>query len=337
MLRLRRTSEQVGWILLAVAAATAARAASSSLPHGPRQWLQRMNRALSTLDYDGVFSHWHAGRVETMRIIHRVKDGVITERLVSLDGSGREFIRTGSTLACYLPDKRTVLVEHEPSSLLLGGLPSFGGSAGRYYEFRAAGHTRLIGKPTQLIVVTPKDAYRYGYRLWIDTQTGMPLKTQLCDRRGRVIEQVVFASIRTPSSIPDAAFEPGIATTGFRWVRQIPLSPPAVSAAASSVSTWSAIRLPPGFHLSARTVQVLPGATGVVEHIVYSDGIATVSVFVESRTRSGNAVSGSEQVGSTSAFATTVDGHPVTALGEVPPATVKIIANSVKAGPPAAP
>jgi sigma-E factor negative regulatory protein RseB len=332
-MRLKRASEQIGWMVLAVATATAARAASTALPHGPQQWLQRMNRALSTLDYDGVFSHWHAGQVETMRIIHRVAHGVVTERLVSLDGSGREFIRTGSTLACYLPDKRTVLVEHEPSSLLLGGLPSFGGSAARYYEFRAAGHARLIGRRTQLIVVTPKDAFRYGYRLWIDTRTGMPLKTQLCDRRGRVIEQVVFASIKTPSSIADSAFEPGISTAGFRWVRQIPLSPPAQSAAASVVSSWSAIRLPPGFHLSARTVQVLPGATGVVEHIVYSDGIATVSVFVESRTRPGSRVSGSEQVGSTSAFATTVDGHPVTALGEVPPATVKFIADSVKAGP----
>ena len=335
-MRLRRASEQVGWLVAALAAATAARAASGALPREPQQWLQRMNRALTTLDYDGVFSHWHGGKVETMRIIHRVENGVVTERLVSLDGSGREFIRRGSVLTCYLPDRRTVLVAHEPSSLLLGGLPDFGGTASHNYVFRDAGRERLIGRQTRLIVVTPKDAFRYGYRLWIDTETGMPLKTQLCDRRGHVIEQVVFASISTPSRLPNSDFEPGMSTAGFRWVRQVPLPPLAAVAAASSVSTWSAIRLPPGFHLSARTVQMLPGAAGVVEHIVYSDGIATVSVFVESRTLASGRVSGVEQVGSTSAFATTVDGHTVTAVGEVPPATVKFIADSVQAAPPPA-
>lgn len=334
-MRLRRASGQLGWLVVAVAAATAARAAAPDRPHGPQQWLQRMNRALTTLDYDGVFSHWEDGHVETMRIIHRMQHGVVTERLVSLDVSGREFIRRGATLTCYLPDRRTVLVEHEPSSLLLGGLPNFGGAARRYYEFKTAGHARLIGHQTELVVVTPKDAYRYGYRLWIDTHTGMPLKTQLCNRRGRVIEQVVFASIKTPGEIPDSAFEPGISTVGYRWVRQVPLSPPQESAEASSVSTWTAIHLPPGFHQSARTEQVLPGATGVVQHIVYTDGIATVSVFVEARAADHYTRSGSEQVGSTSTFATTIDGHPVTAVGEVPPATVKYIANSVKAEPAA--
>lgn len=332
-MRLSRASEQLASFVLALAVASAAAAAT---PGSPQHWLRRMNEALTTLNYDGVFSHWQDGRVETMRIIHRVDGGVVTERLVSLDGSGREFIRKGAMLACYLPDRRTVLVEQEPASnMLLGHLPNFGGSARRYYDIRAVGHVRLIGKPTQLIVVTPRDAYRYGYRLWIDTQTGMPLKTQLCDRRGRVIEQVVFASITTPARIPDSDFDPGISTDGFRWVRQLPMPSLQVSAEASAVSSWSAIRLPPGFHMSVRAVQVMPGTTGIVEHIVYTDGIASVSVFVESHMHADHKLSGSEQVGSTSTFATMVDGHPVTAVGEVPPATVKFIADSVKAGPPA--
>ena len=80
----------------------------------PAQWLERMNHALTTRNYDGTFSHWHGGHVEMLRIIHRVQDGNVSERLVSLDGSGREFIRTGVNLACYLPDRRTVLVEQRP-------------------------------------------------------------------------------------------------------------------------------------------------------------------------------------------------------------------------------
>ena len=96
--------------------------AGAALADDSAQWLERMNKALTTRNYDGTFSHWHGGQVEMLRIIHRVQDGAVSERLASLDGSGREFIRTGASLACYLPDKRTVLVEQRPQQDSLVGL-----------------------------------------------------------------------------------------------------------------------------------------------------------------------------------------------------------------------
>jgi sigma-E factor negative regulatory protein RseB len=326
-MRIRRTSEQLAWLAFVLTLASATAAADDE----PQKWLDRMNQALMTLNYDGVFSHIQGGRVETLRIIHRLRDGVVTERLVSLDGSGREFIRTGSRLVCYLPDQRTVLVEQQPEpSLLLGNLPRFDASTSEFYDIKALRRTRIIGRRSRLIVVDPKDNYRYGYRLWVDETTGMPLRTQLCDGQGRVIEQVVFASIATPGQIPDSAFKPDVSTAGFQWLRQVPTPLPPNA----PVYTWSALRLPPGFHMSVRAAQVLPGATGLVEHLVYTDGIASVSVFVESHMHAGHKLSGSEQLGSTSTFATIVDGHPVTAVGEVPPETVKFIANSMAARSP---
>ena len=95
----------------------------SVLAEEPARWLERMNQALTTRNYDGTFSHWHGGQVEMLRIIHRVQDGTVSERLASLDGSGREFIRTGASLACYLPDKRTVVVEQRPQQESAGRLP----------------------------------------------------------------------------------------------------------------------------------------------------------------------------------------------------------------------
>ncbi len=71
-----------------------------------------------------------------------------------------------------------------------------------FYDLKEVTKTRLVGRDTHLITVTPKDEYRYGYRLWIDETTAMPLKTQLCDSRGRVIEQVVFASLTLSSIFP---------------------------------------------------------------------------------------------------------------------------------------
>ena len=324
-MRIWRASDRLAWIAFILAVATTASADE------PQNWLERMNQALTTLNYDGVFSHIQGGTVETLRIIHRVQDGSVTERLVSLDGSGREFIRTGSQLACYLPDARTVLIEQQPQkSFLLGRLPKFDASTSRFYDIKALKRTRIIGRKARLIVVTPKDDYRYGYRLWIDEATGMPLRTQLCDGAGHVIEQVVFASIVTPQRIPDSAFKPDVSTDGFQWLRQVPTPLPP-----SPLYTWSALRLPPGFHMSARASQVMPGATGLVEHLVYTDGFASVSVFVESHTHVGHTPAGSAQLGSTSTFTTVVDGHPITAVGEVPPETVKFIANSMKAEPSA--
>ena len=309
-------------------------AAGSVLAEEPARWLERMNQALTTRNYDGTFSHWHGGQVEMLRIIHRVQDGTVSERLASLDGSGREFIRTGASLACYLPDKRTVVVEQRPQQESLVGFSAVNDQTASFYEIKEVARTRLNRRDTHVITVTPKDEYRYGYRLWIDDSTAMPLKTQLCDAHGNVIEQIVFASLTLSSRIPDTAFRPEVSTEGFQWVRDRP----PVSAAPVATGSWSAATLPPGFRMTVRSAQTLPGSAQPVDHLVFTDGMASVSVFVEMQ-QSGPpapgaapaAVAEAATVGSSSAFSTVVDGHKITAVGEVPPATVQFIATQVKA------
>jgi len=289
-----------------------------------------MDHALTTRNYDGTFSHWQGGRVEMLRIIHRVQDGAVSERLASLDGSGREFIRTGSSLACYLPDRRTVLVEERPAEESLVGFPTVNDQTASLYDIRELGHTRLNRRETHVITVSPKDEYRYGYRLWIDDSTAMPLKSQLADAHGQVIEQIVFASLTLSSRIPDAAFRPEISTEGFRWLRNdaAPHLQPGTAGLA-----WSSMSLPPGFRMTARSAQILPGSAGPVDHLVFTDGFASVSVFVERQPAPSGPppVPESATVGSSSAFSTVVDGHKITAVGEVPPATVRFIASQLKA------
>jgi sigma-E factor negative regulatory protein RseB len=300
----------------------------------PTQWLERMNQALTTRNYDGTFSHWHGGKVEMLRIIHRVQDGAVAERLVSLDGSGREFIRSGLDVACYLPDKKTVLVERRPADeSLLGGFPAVNQQTASFYDIREVERTRLNRRDTHLITVTPKDEFRYGYRLWIDESTGMPLKTQLCDGRGRVIEQIVFASLTLSSRIPDSAFKPEVSTEGFQWLRNE--SAPAKEPPENASLVWNALKLPPGFKMAARSAQVLPGSTDPVSHLVFSDGLASVSVFVEMETKKTResadeqtVTEESARLGSSSVYSTMMGGRKVTAVGEVPPATVRSIASS---------
>src|SRR5271166_6488572 len=244
----------------------------------PRAWLDKMNQALAKRNYDGTFFHLSDGRVETMRIWHRVKAGHVTERLQSLDGSGREFVRNNDELTCYMPDQHMVLVEpRQDRGPFLGSLPKFGASVNDFYHIEEKPTTRILGRPARAIAVTPKDQFRFGYRLWLDETTAMPLKTQLCDSQGRVIEQIFFARLDMPESIPDSDLKPTVRTEGMRWVRQgahqVAVSP--------ALSAYQASELPPGFHLTVAGAQTLGGASVPASHLVYSDGLATVSVFVE--------------------------------------------------------
>jgi sigma-E factor negative regulatory protein RseB len=305
----------------------------------PRQWLERMNKALATRNYDGTFFHISGGRVETMRIVHRVRSGRVTERLQSLDGSGREFVRANDELTCYLPDQHTVLVEpRQDRGPFLGSLPQFDASVSDFYRIEALPDTHVLGRPAHVIAVNPKDQFRFGYRLWLDEKTAMPLKTQLCDSRGQVIEQIFFSRLDMPESIPDSDLAPTVHTDGMRWVRQ----GPAVDNASAALAAYRASQLPPGFRLTVQGAQTLGGASVPASHLVYSDGLATVSVFVEqSSSDPGVAAAapdsqtqapmqGLARVGSGYAFSTIVQGHQVTAVGEVPAQTVEFIAHSVK-------
>jgi sigma-E factor negative regulatory protein RseB len=161
----------------------------------------------------------------------------------------------------------------------------------------------------------------------------MPLKTQLCDAHGNVIEQLVFANLRVRSHIPDSAFRPAMSTTGFQWLRND--SPQLKETVSHNDTVWSADHLPPGFHMTVRAAQIMPGSPGPVDHLVFTDGLASVSVFVETThiemTAGQGPVMESARVGSSYAFSTVVDGHKVTAVGEVPAQTVRFIADSVKA------
>jgi sigma-E factor negative regulatory protein RseB len=317
----------------------------------PREWLEKMNQALAGRNYDGTFFHLSGGHVETMRIVHRVRSGRVVERLQSLDGSGREFVRNNDELTCYLPDQHTVLVEpRQERGPFLGSLPKFGADVNEFYKIEALPEARVLGRPAMVIAVNPLDQFRFGYRLWLDAKTAMPLKTQLCDSHGQVIEQILFARLEMPDNIPDSDLLPAVHTDGMRWVRQGPSRD-----SDAGLAAYRASELPPGFHLTIAGAQTLGGATVPASHLVYSDGLATVSVFVEAQPPAGAApadaavngatpanpaqapasapqppMQGLARVGSGYAFSTVVQGHQVTAVGEVPAQTVEFIAHSVK-------
>jgi sigma-E factor negative regulatory protein RseB len=304
-----------------------------------RALLQRMNAALAQRNYIGTLRHQRDGRSESLRILHRVKGNEVAERLVPLDGSRREFIRRGPELITLLPDQGVALVERRPrAGGLFPTLPQLDDRSAQLYTVAAVRSVRQQGREARLVVLEPRDGYRYGYRIWVDARTAMPLKTELRDERGTVLEEVAFTELRLLADIPDSDFRPAVPTAGLRWYRSAPV--PVAAAPRAAAPAWTAGRLPPGFRLTQSTRQNLPGVDGPVEHLVFSDGIASVSVFIGARDGAvPKAAPVAAQAGgaATTFFVTRVEGRPVTVVGEVPMRTARFIALQVRPAAPSSP
>jgi sigma-E factor negative regulatory protein RseB len=321
----------------AIAAAAALAASLSAVAEDARGLLERMERMLSTRNYQGTFVHEHDGQTETMRIVHRAENGDFAERVVSLDGSGREVVQREGELRAYFPDQRVVLVEDGPKGgLLLSGLAGLDSAAGQLYRMSEEPSTRVSGREARVIAVEPQDNLRYGYRVWIDESTAMPLKTQSHTVAGKVVEQLVFTELTLPAHIADSALQPAAATHQYRLLRHTAATAAAVNQTVDT--TWDAAELPPGFRLIGHSTQILGDGQKSVTHLVFSDGLASVSVFVEPQASlpgdksSIPAAALMTNMGSSTALSTEVDGHKVTTIGEVPPDTVRAITRSLRVG-----
>jgi sigma-E factor negative regulatory protein RseB len=291
-----------------------------------RSWLDKMNRAVEELNYQGTFVHVLEGNAETLRIIHRRESGSTSERIESLDGAGREIIRHGNQVQCILPDRRVVLLENPKDvSPLVSALPSYSDEIEPHYALNLHATARVANRAAQILEIKPRDAFRYGYMLWLDQETAMPLKSQLIDDQGAIVEQILFTSIDLQGQIPPQAIEPTIDTAGFTTLR-----PPESSQLAADIP-WRAAKVPGGFKLSVAQQSQIAGSEYPVEHLVYSDGLATVSVFIEDPHTKSEVSEGFSKMGSTNAFSLTLRGRKVTAVGEVPRQTVRTIASSLVA------
>lgn len=291
-----------------------------------RAWLERMNRAVEDLNYRGTFVHVLDGTAETLHIVHRNADGQSGERILSMDGVGREIVRQGDRVQGIFPDRRIVLFETRSDvSPLVSALPSNTAELDPHYEITLGDSARVAERVVQVLEIKPRDEFRYGYMLWLDRETAMPLQSQLIDEQGQVVEQILFTDIEVPAEIPAAALEPTIDTTGFTTLR----APEAAPLAAEI--PWRAATVPGGFKLSVATQSPIAGSDTPVEHLVYSDGLATVSVFIEDPATKAEVGEGFSTVGSTNAYSLTLRGRKVTAMGEVPRQTVRTIASSLVA------
>ncbi len=290
-------------------------------------WLMKMNMAVQEKNYDGIFVYRHGDQLESMRIIHRSLNGSQRERLVSLNGEAREVIRNDRDVICYLPSKKSVVIEHRKTSKknFPALLPSRLDGLAAHYQLVLGGSDRVARRSTQMVIIKPKDAFRYGYHLWADKKTGLLLRASLINLEGRVVEQFMFTDIKIGKKINSTDLKSRYSGKKWVWHREKEMG-----SDKAKEMRWKIKNLPAGYTLSRRIMRNVPMGNMTVEHLVYSDGLAAISVFIEPPGDKIDAkMKGATGMGAVHAFGTTVNNHHITVVGEVPAATVAQVANSI--------
>ena len=175
----------------------------------PRAWLVRMSEAFATQNYDGVFVYSHGASMETLRIIHSVKEGVERERIVRLDGPVQEIIRQDGKVTCVHGSDWNGNINHKiPLGPFARAFVRDMSELGNSYQLVEKGNGRVAGREARVLLIQPSDDYRYGYRIWLDEETGLLLKSVLV-HRGKVLERFQFTRLNIAGDIDEAVLEDG--------------------------------------------------------------------------------------------------------------------------------
>jgi len=318
--------------LLAAARVQVAALALASLAFAPvalaedaAAWLARAAAAAKQLNYVGTIVYQHGGRIETSRLVHWNDAGSEYEKLVNLEGPPREVIRSQGEVRCYYPEAKVVRVEPRTFRNAFPSLsPQQQKSLANFYEMRKAEPDRVAGLDAQAWVFEPKDGLRYGHKFWVDTATGLLLKARILDERNEPVEQFAFIDLALGAKIDRDMVKPSWTAAPPEWqVREV-----GVGDVEPKETGWLVNRVPAGFAKIVEGYRSLRGKRAPVAHLVYSDGLVAVSVFVEPVGAAAHPT-GLMQQGGINIYVRQFDDMLVTVLGEAPGVTVRQIAYSV--------
>lgn len=292
------------------------------------KWLAKMHHAAHMINYDGNFVYGQNNELTSMQIIHSVDKNGEFERLISLDGSGREVIRSGDTVTCVLPDKKSVVVDKSrPDAEFPPMFPLKIDQLLKTYSFHFAKGAMVAGQSAKKLIIKPKDQYRYGHILWIDAKTGLLLKDHLIDGNKKIVEQFMFTQINYPESIERSRLQSKSQTKKFTWYEA---KEPKAEKEISKSMSWKVTKVPAGFVPGVKRHHKMTVSAMPVEHLMYSDGLSSVSIFIEKKMKSSKNLMGGSTMGAVNAYGREIGKYHVTVVGEVPHTTVKMIGDSVE-------
>jgi sigma-E factor negative regulatory protein RseB len=283
-------------------------------------WLNRAADAAKQLNYSGVYVYHHGEHVEVLRVLHRTDAKGEQEKIEVLDGTPRQFLRINNDVYCHLPDGRHVRLERNaPRRFFPALLPTQPAGLLDYYDARLGGSERVAGRPCQVVTLEPRDGYRYAFDLWLDKATGLLLKSRIVNSNGGVVSMFVFSEVQIGKAPDQQVFRNDM--TGKLLLQ--------ASSGKPSAAAWI-VAPPPGFERVQEAVRSLPGKKAPVTHLVFSDGLSVLSMFVEPHDPQAQSLRGLSAEGAIGVYARQVDGYSVTTLGEVPSMALIETGNSVQ-------
>lgn len=290
-------------------------------------YLKKMRSAAQRLDYTGSFVYQRGSEVRTLRIAHLNHRRMTREKLEILDGQPREYIRNGDEVIGYLPAERRMVVETRSAQKDFPGL--LGASAEQivqYYVVNKIGMARVAGRNAQVMTLVPKDDFRFGYRFWLDGFSGLLLRAQTINEVGEVVEQIAFTDLYI-GKLKTTSVKPSFQDTrGWRIENAV--------AGDLDLSEWAIKWVPAGFkriHTVKRRIADQRSAnspTREVAQILYSDGLAGISIFIEPWSMQRSAVPVHQ--GALNVVGKRHGGFWLTIVGEVPMSAIRQVADSIE-------
>jgi sigma-E factor negative regulatory protein RseB len=285
-------------------------------------WLQKIASAARELSYTGTFVYQHGEHVETSRITHYVDRTGEIERLETLDGPKREIIRNQNEIITYFAESKVIKRERRAARRTFPALlPEQLSTLTEFYNVRKGGQERIAGFDAQALMLDPRDEFRYGHKLWADMNSGLLLKAKMVNDRHQVVEQFHFTQLTIGAVSKDQV------RAGF-VIPPLPARTPDTQAGPSETG-WVVRSQPAGFRKIIEMVRQRQDGKGQVAHLVYSDGLAAVSVFIEPLPSTRQVPEGLLHQGAVHIYSRSMSDQLVTVLGETPAATVMQMANSV--------
>ncbi|WP_296276114.1 MucB/RseB C-terminal domain-containing protein [Pseudomonas sp. UBA7530] len=285
--------------------------------------LGRLAAAEREQSFQGTFIYERNGSFSTHAVWHRVEEGgQVRERLLQLDGPAQEVLKVDGQAQCVTG----ALADQVSEGQAWPARQMDAEQLSNWYDIRVAGQSRIANRAADVLVLEPKDQHRYGFELYLDRETGLPLKSLLLNERGQLLERFQFAQLDT--SVPvENALQP---SSGCR-----PVSFRASDSMAEG--SWRSDWLPPGFTLTTAQLRRDPASADAVAYLLYGDGLARFSVFLE-RLNGDVVEDARSQLGPTVAvsrrMSTDAGDVMVTVVGEIPLGTAERIALSMRAGVP---
>ncbi len=286
--------------------------------------LQRIAQGSRELTYSGTFVYRSGGKVDTSRIAHSLRDGIEFERIEALDGSPREVVRAGGEVKCFFPDEKLVIIENRSigrgfPALLPAGL----GSLPEHYAIRSGAQGRVAGLKSRAVLLQPRDDLRYGHEFWMDAASGLLLKANLVDARGETLESFVFTQVKIGGPLEHGALQPRFNTEQVR-VQQV-----RTTELKADDMDWMFRTLLPGFRKVASMKRQTAPEHPESLHVVFSDGLASISVFIEPGGSAGDAETVTT-LGPVNVYRRQLGDHRVVVMGEVPALAVRRLGDGVE-------